>query len=96
VNTSVSTACADVTRRAAVVFGDMSPNPMVVCVIMEKYTGSKFDPKCFPGSFESISQYNVVNTTKMIALDMNNMGLSMPLDFLGNMVYTMIHSEKKI
>ena len=43
------TACAETSKRAVVVFGAISPNPIVSCVIVLKYGALKSSPKCTPG-----------------------------------------------
>ena len=41
--------CGNEQTRAVVVFGAISPNPIVSCVIVLKYGALKSSPKCTPG-----------------------------------------------
>jgi len=59
-------ACAETSNRAVVVFGAISPNPIVSCVIVLKYGALKSSPKWTPGDVYSISAYTSVNVTQIV------------------------------
>jgi len=58
-------ACAETSNRAVVVFGAISPNPIVSCVIVLKYGALKSSPKCTPGDVYSTSAYTIVKNIQI-------------------------------